>query len=81
MGADYSGGERQESCRLDRGTLKARESRIAALEAQVEDYCRQLATALTRAVAKNRELAKRKPWQMARRRPKAPAARLRGTAK
>jgi chromosome condensin MukBEF ATPase and DNA-binding subunit MukB len=45
----------------DRATLKARESRIAALEAQVEDYRRQLATAITRAVAKNRALAKRKP--------------------
>lgn len=65
----------------DRATLKARESRIAALEAQVEDYRRELAKAITRAVAKNRALAKRKPRQMARRRPKAPTARLRGTAK
>jgi hypothetical protein len=44
----------------DRSTLKARESRIASLEAQVEDYRRQLATLIARAVAKNRLLVKRK---------------------
>lgn len=39
----------------------AREARIAELEAQVEDYRRQLALVITRAVAKNRALVKRKP--------------------
>ena len=54
----------------DRATLKAREARITALEAQVEDYRRQLATVITRAVAKNRSLAGRKPSPMSRTKPK-----------
>jgi hypothetical protein len=45
----------------DRATLRAREVRIAALEAQVEDYRRQLATVIERAVSRNRTLAARKP--------------------
>ena len=45
----------------DRATLKARDTRIAELEAQVEDCQRQLALVITRAVAKNRALAERKP--------------------
>jgi plasmid replication DNA-binding protein KfrA len=45
----------------DRATLRAREARIAALEAQVEDYRRQLATVIERAVSRNRTLAQRKP--------------------
>jgi hypothetical protein len=45
----------------DRATLRAREARIAALEAQVEDYRRQLATVIERAVTRNRTLAARKP--------------------
>jgi 23S rRNA maturation mini-RNase III len=45
----------------DRATLKARETRIAELEAQIEDYRRQLALVICRAVAQNRALAERKP--------------------
>jgi hypothetical protein len=45
----------------DRATLKVREARILELEAQVEDYRRQLATVIARAVAKNRTLVERKP--------------------
>lgn len=44
----------------DRATLRAREARIGALEAQVEDYRRQLATVIERAVTRNRTLAQRK---------------------
>jgi hypothetical protein len=43
----------------DRATLRAREARIAALEAHVEDYRRQLARLIERAVNKNRMLAQR----------------------
>ena len=45
----------------DRATLRAREARIAALEAQLEDYRRQLATVIARAVTRKRALAARKP--------------------
>ena len=45
----------------DRATLRAREARIAALETQVEDYRRQLAAVISRAVIRNRTLAARKP--------------------
>ena len=45
----------------DRVTLKVRETRIAELESQAEDYRRQLALVITRAVAKNRALLERKP--------------------
>jgi hypothetical protein len=38
----------------DRATLRARVARIAALEAQLQDYRQQLATVIKRAVAKNR---------------------------
>jgi hypothetical protein len=44
----------------DRATLRAREARITALEAQIEDYRRQLATVIARAVTRNRTLAARK---------------------
>jgi hypothetical protein len=44
----------------DRATLRAREVRIVALEAQAEDYRRQLARLIERAVTKNRTLAERK---------------------
>ena len=54
----------------DRATLKARETRIAELESQVEDYRRQLALVITRAVAKNRALVERKPRSVARPKPK-----------
>ncbi len=59
----------------DRATLKAREARIADLEAQVEDYRRQLALVITRAVAKNRTLIERKPRAAARSKLKRPAGR------
>jgi hypothetical protein len=52
----------------DRATLRARDARIAALEAQLEDYRRQLASVVTRAVARNRALAEAKPRALGRRR-------------
>jgi hypothetical protein len=45
----------------DRATLRVRDARIAALEAQVEDYRRQFATVIARAVAKHRALTPAKP--------------------
>src|ERR1017187_7612345 len=45
----------------DRGTLRARDARIAALETQVEDYRRQFARVIERAVTRNRKLAERRP--------------------
>ena len=45
----------------DRAALRAREARIAALEAQVEDYRQQLSLVIVRAVAKHRALVERKP--------------------
>lgn len=55
----------------DRTTLRARDARIAALEAQVEDYRRQLATVIERTVSRNRTLAARKPRPMNRQKPPA----------
>jgi hypothetical protein len=55
----------------DRATLRARETRIVALEAQVEDYRRELARLIERAVTRNRTLAARKPRPASR--PKPPA--------
>jgi hypothetical protein len=48
----------------DRQALKARDARIADLESQVEDYRRQVARLVTRAVARNRAAAE-KPRQEA----------------
>jgi hypothetical protein len=62
----------------DRATLNAREGRITELEAQVEDYRRQLATVIARAVAKNRALAERKPRSVARPKPKVAPKRRAG---
>lgn len=45
----------------DRVALRARDSRIADLEAQVESYRQQLATVIARAVARNRALEERRP--------------------
>src|ERR1019366_1528196 len=59
----------------DRTTLRARDARIAALEAQVEDYRRQLATVITRAVAKNRAPTKRKPHNAGRSKSSFPTQR------
>jgi hypothetical protein len=57
----------------DRATLKAREARIKDLEAQMEDYRRQLATVITRAIAKNRAAVERKERPATRARAKRPA--------
>ena len=54
----------------DRAELRARNTRIADLESQLEDYRRQLATVVTRAVAKNRALTMPKPQRRARAKPK-----------
>jgi hypothetical protein len=59
----------------DRATLKAREMRIAELEAQVEGYRQQLATVIARAVAKNLALGERKLRPRVLKDPKAPAKR------
>jgi hypothetical protein len=59
----------------DRASLKAREARIVELEAQVEDYRRQLATVIARAVAKNRALVERTPRSGPRPKSKRPARR------
>jgi hypothetical protein len=45
----------------DRTALRAKDQRIADLEAQIEAYRGQLATVITRAVAKNRALARAMP--------------------
>jgi hypothetical protein len=45
---------------IDRATLRARDTRIADLESQVEAHRRQLATVIARAVAKNRALLTKK---------------------
>jgi hypothetical protein len=45
----------------DRAALRSRDTRIATLEAQLEDYRQQLATLITRAIAKNRTQAERRP--------------------
>jgi hypothetical protein len=57
----------------DRATLRARDVRIAALEVQLEDYRRQLATVIERAVARNRTLTQRqsRPANPPKRRTKA----------
>ena len=59
----------------DRVSLRAREARIAELEAQVEDYRQQLARLIARAVAKNRILVDRKTQAPGRRKPGLPARR------
>ena len=59
----------------DRVTLRARETRIAELEAQVGDYRQQIASTLARALARNRALIARKPRTVARPKSKRPAAR------
>jgi hypothetical protein len=59
----------------DRATLKLREARIVELEAQAEDYRRQFATVIARAVARNRTLVERKPRSGPRRKSKPPERR------
>jgi Plasmid replication region DNA-binding N-term len=46
---------------LNRAELRARDTRIADLESQVEDYRRQLATVIARAISKKRSGATPKP--------------------
>lgn len=46
----------------DRAELRARDARIADLESQLEGCRRQIATLITRAIAKNRAPAKITPW-------------------
>jgi len=58
----------------DRAELRARNTRIADLESQLEEHRRQLATVITRAIAKNRAHAKRKPRRQTRARPKRPVS-------
>jgi hypothetical protein len=53
----------------DRAALRARDARIETLEAQVEDYRRQLATVIERAVSRNRTSAARKPHRINRPKP------------
>jgi chromosome segregation ATPase len=45
----------------DRAELRARDARIVDLESQLEEYRRQIATLITRAIAKNRALSKKTP--------------------
>jgi hypothetical protein len=59
----------------DRATLRGREARILALEAQVGDYRRQLATVIAHTVAKNRALVERKSRSGPRPKSKPPARR------
>jgi hypothetical protein len=56
---------------IDRAELRARNARIADLESQLEDYRRQLATLVTRAITRNRALADGKPKRRAPAKPKA----------
>jgi hypothetical protein len=45
----------------DRAELRARNARITALESQIEEHRRQLATLITRAIDKNRGAARTRP--------------------
>jgi hypothetical protein len=54
----------------NRATMRAQVARIIELGAQIEDYRRQLATLIERAVTRNRTLADRKPHPA--KRPKPP---------
>jgi len=58
----------------DRAELRARDARIADLESQLEDFRRQLATVIARAIAKNQALARKKPRRQTRARPKRPVS-------
>jgi Plasmid replication region DNA-binding N-term len=54
---------------IDRAELRARNARIADLESQLEEHRRQLATAIARAIAKNRAAALGKPRSASRIKP------------
>jgi hypothetical protein len=55
---------------LNRAELRARDTRIADLEIQLEEHRRQLATVITRAISRNRAVATKKPHAIARVTPK-----------
>jgi len=59
---------------LNRAELRARDTRIADLESQLEEHRRQLATVIARAISKNRAAATKKPRGIARLKPKARVA-------
>jgi len=59
----------------DRQALRAKDVRILDLEAQVEDYRRQLATVIARAVARSRAAAERTPRHPVRAKPRAKTGR------
>jgi hypothetical protein len=55
---------------LNRGELRARDTRIADLESQLEEHRRQLETVIARAVSKNRGATAEQLRAPARRKPK-----------
>ena len=55
---------------LNRAELRARDTRIAELESQLEEHRRQLATVIARAISKNRAAVTKKPRAIARVKPK-----------
>lgn len=55
---------------LNRAELRARDTRIADLETQLEDHRRQLATVIDQAISKNRADATRRPRALERVKPK-----------
>lgn len=55
---------------LNRAELRARDSRVADLETQLEEHRRQLATVISRAISKNRAAAINKPRAIVRVKPK-----------
>ena len=65
----------------DRAALRAREARIADLESQLEEHRRQLATVISRAIAKNRALSAKNPQLKTRSKPKGQAIRRRAAVK
>ncbi len=66
----------------DRAELRAREARIVDLESQLEKHRRQLTIVITRAVAKSRAVATKKPRRTIRAKPKRrPATKKRVPSK
>ena len=55
---------------VERAELRARDARIADLQAQLEEQRQHLATVITRAIAKNRAAAREKPRSTSRAKPK-----------
>lgn len=58
----------------DRAELRARDSRIADLESQVEEHRRQLATMIARAIAKNRTFKVTRPGRPSRAKTRKPGS-------